>query len=71
MKNNVEGYVEKSTGTFTAEEVNDFMVNAPDDMYLREKLAFGLGIYGRLRAMEYTYLFYSKNDKEKIKLLYS
>ena len=69
LRQYADGKVSRGAPAFTAEEVNKFMTEAPDDIFIKHKLAMGVGLQGRLRAMDYTWLYYKKNDKEKILLL--
>ena len=71
LKNYAAGVFPKQAPLFTAAQVEKFMKEAPDKEFIRHKLALGLGLYGRLRAQEYTWLFHSKSDREKIDLLTS
>ncbi len=66
LKNYADGKYSVSAPAFTAEQVKKFLNGADDVIYIRHKLALGLGLHGRLRAVEYTWLFHGKNDKEKI-----
>ncbi len=68
LKNYADGKFSDQAPAFTAEEVKDFLINADDDIYIRHKLALGMGLYGRLRASEYPWLFHDKNKKEKIRI---
>ena len=71
LKNYAAGKFADTAPVFTAAEVEKFMVEAEDRIFMRHKLAFGFGLYGRLRACEYTYLYHVKNDKEKIMIFNS
>ncbi len=71
LKNYASGKFAKSAPAFTAEQVHKFLSSASDTEFIRQKLALGLGLHGRLRASEYALLFHNKNEKEKIMIFSS
>ncbi len=71
LKNYADGTFGTSAPAFSVKEVKKFMEEADDAIFIRHKLALGLGLHGRLRGVEYTWLFHKKNDKEKIMIFKS
>ena len=66
LKQYKEGVFPKQAPLFTARHVERFMRDAPNGEYIRHKLALGLGLQGRLRASEYTWLYHNKDERERI-----
>jgi len=67
LKSKSDGYTAKKAKTFEREELEKFVNEAPDDTYLRHKLALGFGLHGGLRCSEYVKLIHSDIRKKSAK----
>lgn len=52
LKRNSESYTPKKSKVFTTENVQDFLTNAPDDIYLLLKVVLIMGLNGACRCAE-------------------
>ncbi|CAH1381731.1 unnamed protein product, partial [Tenebrio molitor] len=52
LKRKSEGYQATKSKTFTPMEIDEFLSNAPDEMYLATKVALIMGIMGACRTSE-------------------
>uniref|UniRef100_V5GSG8 Tyr recombinase domain-containing protein n=1 Tax=Anoplophora glabripennis TaxID=217634 RepID=V5GSG8_ANOGL len=63
LKRKNDGYTPKKSNVFTREQVNDFLVQAPDNTYLLMKVVTVLGIAGACRSDELCKLTLDVNFK--------
>ena len=61
-----DGKETKTAPIFTGEQIQNFMLNAPEPKYRIHKMALSFGLHGRFRAEDYAHCYHAKSDKERM-----